>query len=390
MDPSPAWLILSRGMVTPPTSRFAYIDWMRGLACILMFQTHCYDSWLSPEARKSSFFMWSQLGGTLPAPLFLFLAGISFALVTGKLRKKGIVPDVIARTTIRRGAEILGLGLLFRLQEYVIAWGWAPWSDLLRVDILNTIGVSMMLMGSVCWIVFRLDSGWRVRQVLGVTAASAALLISLLTPLLWTTWRPRWLPWPIESYMDGVHNLGQPQSWLFPIFPWTAFAFAGLALGFLLLSEWTQRREAAVFALAGAAGVALIYGARWLDARLTQLYPVYDFWHTSPNFFLIRLGLLLAILSVTYAWCRWGAAEVGFSPLIQLGQTSLLVYWVHLEFVYGRFSIVPKHAVDIRTASVGLLAIFIAMLLLSIWRTSTKGRGTVWTRWRTGILVGPS
>src|SRR5579862_6496370 len=120
MDLFPAWLILSRCMVTPPTSRFAYIDWMRGLACILMFQTHCYDSWLSPEARKSSFFMWSQLGGTLPAPLFLFLAGISFALVTGKLRKKGIRPNAIARTTIRRGAEILGLGLLFRLQEYVI------------------------------------------------------------------------------------------------------------------------------------------------------------------------------------------------------------------------------------------------------------------------------
>jgi uncharacterized membrane protein len=374
-------------MPSSPTHRFAYIDWMRGLACVLMFQTHCYDSWLSPEARKSTFFMWSQLGGTLPAPLFLFLAGISFALVTDKLRKKGVVPDVIARATIRRGAEILGLGLLFRLQEYVIAWGWSPWSDLLRVDILNTIGVSMMLMGGVCWIVLRMDSEWRVRQILGGTAVSVSLLISFLTPLLWTTWRPRWLPWPIESYIDGVHNLGQPQSWLFPIFPWTAFAFAGLALGFLLLSEWTRQHEATVFALAGAAGVALIYMARWLDARPTQLYPVYDFWHTSPNFFLIRLGLLLAILSVTYAWCRWGAGEIGFSPLIQLGQTSLLVYWVHLEFVYGRFSIVPKHAVDIRAASFGLLAIFVAMLLLSIWRTRTKGRGTVWTRWRTGVLA---
>ena len=141
-----------------PTHRLAYIDWMRGLACVLMFQTHCYDSWLSPEARKSTFFMWSQLGGTLPAPLFLFLAGISFALVTDKLRQKGLAPNAIARTTIRRGAEIFGLGLLFRLQEYVIAWGWAPWSDLLRVDILNTIGVSMMLMGVVCWIVLRRES----------------------------------------------------------------------------------------------------------------------------------------------------------------------------------------------------------------------------------------
>ena len=95
-------------MPTSPTHRLAYIDWMRGLACVLMFQTHCYDSWLSPEARKTTFFMWSQLGGTLPAPLFLFLAGISFALVTDKLRQKGVPPNAIARTTIRRGAEISG------------------------------------------------------------------------------------------------------------------------------------------------------------------------------------------------------------------------------------------------------------------------------------------
>ena len=132
---------------TSPTSRLAYIDWMRGLACVLMFQTHCYDSWLSPDLRQSKFFMYSQLGGTFPAPLFLFLAGISFALVTERLRQKNFAPSTIARTTIRRGAEIFALGLLFRLQEYVVAWGWAPKSDLLRVDILNTIGLSMMLMG---------------------------------------------------------------------------------------------------------------------------------------------------------------------------------------------------------------------------------------------------
>jgi uncharacterized membrane protein len=94
-------------------SRLAYIDWMRGLACVLMFQTHCYDSWLGGDARKSTFFMWSQLGGTLPAPLFLFLAGISFALVTDKLRQKSAPAGQIAGTTIRRGAEIFALGLLF-------------------------------------------------------------------------------------------------------------------------------------------------------------------------------------------------------------------------------------------------------------------------------------
>jgi len=353
---------------------------MRGLACLLMFQTHCYDSWLGGTARKSTFFMWSQLGGTLPAPLFLFLAGISFALVTDKLRTKGVPAAQIARTTIRRGAEIFGLGLLFRLQEFLIAWGWAPWSDLFRVDILNTIGLSMMLMGGLCWLVLAIGNGTRIAP--GMSAVGTGLGLALLTPLLWTTWRPRWLPWPIESYINGVHNLDQPQPWLFPIFPWTAFAFIGLAVGFFLGSDWAKKKGTAAFIVMGVGGLALIYAARWLDRRPWQLYPVYDFWHTSPNFFLIRVGLLLAILALAYLWCRWGAGQWGFSPLVQVGQTSLLVYWVHIEFVYGRFSILPKRAQDIRTASFGLLTIFLSMLLLSVLRTKLKGRGTETLAWR--------
>ncbi len=375
---------------SPAKPRLAYIDWMRGLACVLMFQTHCYDSWLGGQARQSRFFMYSQLGGTFPAPLFLFLAGISFALVTEKLRQKGLLAGQIARSTIRRGAEIFAFGLLFRLQEYVIAWGWAPKSDLLRVDILNTIGLSMMLMGVVCWMILALTmwgqppsavrpgearrhSTGPFRLPLVLAAAATALLISLLTPLLWTTWRPDWLPWPIESYINGVHNLGTPQAWLFPVFPWTAFAFAGLAVGFILQSEWTRAREAQVFFLVGAAGLVLIELSRWLDAQPHQLYPVYDYWHTSPNFYLIRVGMLLVILCACYVWCRWGAGQWGFSPLIQLGQASLLVYWVHIEFVYGRVSILPKHAQGIGTASGGLLVIFFAMLALAYIRTHPKG-----------------
>jgi uncharacterized membrane protein len=348
---------------------------MRGLACVLMFQTHCYDAWLSPSERQSKFFMYSQLGGTFPAPLFLFLAGISFALVTDKLRQKNLAPAQIARTTIRRGAEIFAFGLLFRLQEYLIAWGWAPLSDLLRVDVLNTIGLSMMLMGMLCWLVLAIQREAHARLTLILVSSGTALLISLLTPPLWTNWQPNWLPWPLESYINGTHNLGTPQPWLFPIFPWTAFAFTGLAAGFILQSEWARKREALIFFLAGAAGLVLIAAARWFDAQPHQLYATYDYWHTSPNFFWLRAGMLLVILTASYAWCRWGAAQWGFSPLIQLGQASLLVYWVHLEFVYGRASILPKHSVEVRTASVGLLAMSLAMLMLAFLRTRLKGRG---------------
>ena len=383
---------------------------MRGLACLLMFQTHCYDAWLGGDARNTRFLKGSQLLGTLPAPLFLFLAGVSFALVTDKLIRKNLNPPEIARTMLRRGAEIFAFGLLFRLQEFLIAWGWAPWSDLLRVDVLNIIGLSMILMALLCGITLTICTKTRdanqhmpsggsyqgmpsgipqaaekgsglSRCGLEVAAAAiaAASLIALLTPPLYTTWRPTWLPWPLESYIDGCHNLGAPQPWLFPIFPWAAFAFAGLAAGLILfngllfedrrIQDRAGNHAAKTLALLAAAGLVAIFVARQLDNSSFHLYSTYDYWHTSPNFLMTRIGLLLVIAFLSYAWCRWGLGTRGFSPLIQLGQTSLLVYWVHIEFVYGRFSLLPKRSETILTASRGLLEIFVFMLILSLVRT---------------------
>jgi uncharacterized membrane protein len=374
--------------------RLAYLDWMRGLACVLMFQTHCYNSWLTPDARKSSLYAWSHIGGTFPAPLFIFLAGISFALVTEKLREKGAARSAIAKTTILRGTEVYGLGLLFRLQEFILGYPRAPWTDLLRVDVLNILGLSMILLGVLCWFTASRSEGpahpsepsssvsagtngvARSRNRAIVGALSAVAFVALITPLLWTTAQLSWLPWPIESYINGVHIFGRPQPWLFPLFPWSAFAFAGLAIGFLLFSGVAKRKEVLVFAGVGGFGLLACALSLLFDAGPMHLYSaeIYDYWHTSPNFFLMRCGMLLVILSLIYAWCRWGLAQKGFSPIVQLGKTSLLVYWVHIEFVYGRFSILPKGRCSIAKATGGLLAIFLAMVALSVWRTRWKKR----------------
>jgi uncharacterized membrane protein len=344
-----------------------------------MFQTHCYDAWLGGSARNSTFLMYSQLGGTFPAPLFLFLAGISFAIITDKLRQKGLSANAIAKKTIRRGAEVFALGLLFRLQEFVIALGWAPWSDLFRVDILNTIGASMMFMGVMCWVVNFLgerrggvarDSSSRLAMIAAALFASAA--ISLTTPLLWSTWQPHFLPWELETYINGVHNLGQPQAGLFPLFPWAGFAFAGLAFGFALSSDFAQKLGWRLFAIGGLTGVVFYYVAKFCDARSWQIYPVFDFWHTSPEFVLMRVGFLLLLVLAAYAWCRWGLGQKGFSPLIQLGNTSLLVYWVHIELVYGKFAILPHRSQGSVGATIGLIVIFLMMLALSVLRTAWK------------------
>src|SRR5260370_1090160 len=84
--------------------------------------------------------------------LVLVASGISLWLVTARALRKGITPRQAARTAVLRGAEIWGFGMLFRLQEFLLGRPYAPWTDLLRVDILNIIGVAIILMGLVCWL----------------------------------------------------------------------------------------------------------------------------------------------------------------------------------------------------------------------------------------------
>src|SRR5580704_12448281 len=359
--------------------RLFYIDWMRGFICILMFQAHCYASWLRPELLSTRFYRFSQILATIPAPAFLFLAGVSAALVTEKMREKGIPRNEIARRSMRRGAEIFALGLLFRVQEYALGYKWVSWTDLLRVDILNLIGLSLIFLGILCWFTGAssptLDpaSAAETSRRRSIFAALlTATVIAMLTPLVWTTWRPNSLPWPLESYINGVHSLNEPQHWLFPIFPWTAFAFAGLAVGFFHFTNLARLRESLFFAAVTAIGILACALSVLFDDVPIHLYATYDYWHSSPQFFLLRCGVLLLLFAFSYGWCRWGLGQKGFSPAIQLGTTSLLVYWVHIEFVYGRLSIIPKHRASIPLATLGIIVIFFAMLGLSILRTRWK------------------
>ena len=377
-----------------PFKRLAYIDWMRGLACVLMIQAHCYDSWLNPEARTTLLYRWSQELSTLAAPIFLFLCGVSFALVTEGLRQKNKPRSQIFKTALLRGAEILGLGFLLRVQEFVLGYPKSPWTDLLKVDVLNILGVSIIFMalfwrlmsvggspeastGHESVSVQTVQSVGRGRnRLIGLSLVIAAV-VAIATPPLWTTRRPNFLPWMLESYINGVHNFGSPTPWIFSIFPWCGFGFLGLAFGLLLFSDFAQRKEVSALSLVGVIGALACALSLWWDYSSVTIYAVYDYWHSSPNFFLMRCGILLLLTFAIFVWCRWGWVTEGFSPFIQFGKTSLLVYWVHIEFVYGRLSILPKFRTTIPLATAGMIVIFAAMLGISIWRTRARKRAAI-------------
>jgi len=371
--------------IPTPVRRLAYIDWMRGLACVLMIQAHCYDSWLNAEARKTALYRWSQEISTLAAPIFLFLCGVSFALVSEGLRQKKAPKAEIVKTALLRGVQILGFGFLLRLQEFVLGYPKSPWTDLFKVDVLNILGVSILLMAVFWWIAAASGAPedntadnaahWQTRAIAGALVIAA--IIAVVTPPLWTTHRLRFLPWMLESYVNGIHTFDAPVPWVFSIFPWCGFAFVGLAFGLFLFSDFAQQREAAALGAVATIGAVACAASLWWDTSSVKIYAVYDYWHSSPNFFLMRCGILLLLTFAIFVWCRWGLGAKGFSPCIQMGRTSLLVYWVHIEFVYGRLSILPKGRSSIALATAGMLVIFLAMLGLSIWRTKAKKRAAL-------------
>jgi hypothetical protein len=51
------------------------------------------------------------------------------------------------------------------------------------------------------------------------------------------------------------------------------------------------------------------------------------------------------------------------------------VYWVHIVFVYGHFSILRKHEQTIAGATLGIFVITAAMILLAVVRLRWKGHG---------------
>src|SRR6185312_4679666 len=127
----------------PKKRRIEAVDWLRGLAVLLMIQTHLYDAWCSPAAKTTVEYGWTRFWGGIPSRLFLLLVGVSMAIRYEHQMAAGADRRTMVRTAAKRGLEILILGYLFRLQEYLLG-GAYDWHDLFRVDILNCIGLSMI------------------------------------------------------------------------------------------------------------------------------------------------------------------------------------------------------------------------------------------------------
>jgi uncharacterized membrane protein len=331
-----------------------------------MIEAHVVDSWTAAPDRFSRTFAWAMVVGGLGAPLFLLLAGVAVSLSAGSKARRIGDTRAASRAVVRRGGQIFLLAFLFRFQAWILGWS-AP-RFLLRVDILNVMGPSIVLAAAL-W------GMWQTTRGRAMVFLIATLATTFLTPLVrWATIIGR-LPDPVEAYLRPVGSVSS-----FSLFPWAGFVFAGALAGVLLDAVsptggdrfWSSRegRLNLGFLVGGGLLAATAYEASFLPTPFARS----DFWTSSPAFFFLRLGLLIALIGVSYAWEHRPARLEMWSPLRQLGRTSLFIYWIHVEMVYGLVSLPLHHALKLRQTWVARAAFSLFMLACSVGKDRAVAR----------------
>jgi uncharacterized membrane protein len=256
------------------------------------------------------------------APLFLWLAGVALVLAAEAAVRRGQSRRAAAESVCRRGLEIFILAFLFRLQAFIVSPGAHP-ITLFRVDILNIMGPAIVA-GGLLWLVSA------SRPVTLAIYAAVATAVAMLTPVVRTAtavnWLPIWVQWYVRPSGDNTTFTG---------FPWAGFVFAGAATGMLLAAGRESHAENRSHVRLAFGGI-LTIAAGFYCATRPSIYADSSFWTTSPTYFAIRAGVLMATLASLYVIERLLADRRDMlSPLARLGRHSLFVYWIHVELVYG-------------------------------------------------------
>jgi uncharacterized membrane protein len=301
-----------------PTSatRVRAFDWLRGLAVLVMIQTHALVL-LRPELRAGSFFATLQWIDGLVAPSFILAAGFSMALT--QVRAAAAANDAGARRrrsrrTLRRIGEVLFVATLTN-------WMWFPifreprW--ILRVDILQCIGLSLLI---ALPILSALASRPRALQLAALLLATLAFGAAPLAEQV---------RGPLAGFLNAKTGA------VFPLLPWSGYVYLGAAIGAAAATGGS--RAAAAWLVALAVAGALLWA---LTPQIAAAYPPHEFWVTDPANHARRWTqvCLFALLLLGVERLARGAGPWPVRFVEVFGTSSLAGYFLHEMLLFYRFA----------------------------------------------------
>lgn len=310
---------------TVPSSRFHFVDLLRGWAVFVMIETHVVNALLIPSIKEEQIFRFLTFFNGLVAPSFLFCAGFGFAISFNRKWKDFISFQPGLWRYLKRLGFILFIAYslhipFFSLRQMMALTDEQSWMIFFQSDILHVISLTMISLVILALII-------RDERIFIYVASFIGIVIVMISPVIRSmdhTQMPIWF----RPYLS-LQFKSQ-----FPLFPWAAFLIGGVIVGYAFLQARKSNRERTLvnrlmaLSIVGA-GLALL-----IEYQPLTLYPNHNFWNASPEFFVVRFAVvvLLCVILWHYAEKKEGT---GRSLLTMFGQESLLVYVAHLLIVYG-------------------------------------------------------
>jgi uncharacterized membrane protein len=301
--------------VSTPTgssaSRLLALDWLRGIAVLVMVECHVFNALLAPQYRSTPWFAALDWLNGFVAPAFLLVSGAVLGLNLQNRWTDVVHFGPAWRRMWKRTGQIFLVAYLLHLPTPLLWQFFGPRGPHLiglwtKMDILQCVAGSLAILLLLVPFARRPLLHRIVCAVLGVFAAASVPVVALWAERATV---PVWLlnyVWP-----TGIGK--------FPLVPWAAFPLLGAWLGPAIFSTRSRIHQTVRAAIAGIAFIA--------TSKFMVSTGPYD-----AMFVAERLGWLLIGLA---ACCWMGAPLRGTTWILQFGQLSLWSYTVHLIIVYG-------------------------------------------------------
>jgi threonine/homoserine/homoserine lactone efflux protein len=307
------------------TERHLFIDLYRTGVILLMLEGHTFRTFLPAPLQTTQLFQFHEFIHGLSAPAFLFGAGLTFIISTRRRWEEYHHWGAPLARRVRRLLLVLFLGFAihlpyFSIRKVVLDATASDYLQLFQCDVLHCIGLGLLALHGLVFF-FKKES-----RFYGMVL-SAIITVCFLTPLIWDIDPLPYLPAAAAQMVNGLH--GSP----FPLFPYVGFLFAGVIVSWEFLLAAGAGRQRQFMGKLAIIGCALAAAGIVLDVLPIQIYPTYNYWYTSPNYFILRIGTLLVLTAAFWYAAPW--FKKAPTALTVLGRESLFVYVLHLILLYG-------------------------------------------------------
>jgi uncharacterized membrane protein len=304
--------------------RLLFIDIFRGFSVLFMIEAHVSNSTILDSIHQTQTFHYLDLFHGCISASFIFIAGFAFALTLEKKWDEFLGGSKVFFLQIRRLLFVLALGYWL----HVPYWSFSKMMHLnendllrfLRADVLMCIAISLLISLLLTVVI-------RNKKILVYILAVLGITIVFVTPPLYLIDARKYLPLWMAEYVNNQYRS------LFPLFSWSAYSFLGTFFGYLYLKLKQSGKERILFVVMGISGVIMVIAGFALFYVPWSYYTYIDVARASPRHFMMRLGMVFFLLTMTWLYEQKRKPEKSLMSI--LGQESLFIYGFHLLIVYG-------------------------------------------------------